>query len=72
MTNRDRKMAVRLLSSISDRKDRDAEETKQIKELQIMLMIGVKAEIQAVDNRGDITDWLDERLSSSLGADIEL
>lgn len=55
-------MAVQLLSSMCNKKDREDEESKHIQELQIMLMLGVKAEIQAVDNLGDITDWLDYKL----------
>jgi meiotic recombination protein SPO11 len=35
---------------------------EQRNELQLMLMLNVKAEIQAVDNHGDISDWLDRRL----------
>jgi meiotic recombination protein SPO11 len=35
---------------------------EQFGELQRMLMLNLKAEIQAVDDFGDITDWLDEAL----------
>ncbi len=35
----------------------------QMRELQRMLMLNIKAEIQAVDNYGDIADWLDKRLN---------
>lgn len=35
---------------------------EQLGELQRMLMLNIKAEIQAVDNFGDMTNWLDERL----------
>jgi meiotic recombination protein SPO11 len=34
----------------------------EIQELQVMLMLNLKAEIQAVDNLGDMTEWLDRRL----------
>lgn len=35
---------------------------KQMGELQRMLMLNIKAEIQAVDNYGNVADWLDEKL----------
>jgi meiotic recombination protein SPO11 len=35
-----------------------------MRELQRMLMLNIKAEIQAVDNYGDIADWLDRKLST--------
>jgi len=31
-------------------------------ELQRMLMLNIKAEMQAVDNYGNIADWLDAKL----------
>lgn len=34
----------------------------QMRELQRMLMLNIKAEIQVVDNYGDIADWLDSKL----------
>lgn len=40
----------------------DHEETEQLRELQVMLMLNVKAEIQAIDNMGDLSDWLDEKI----------
>jgi meiotic recombination protein SPO11 len=39
------------------------DEADHMGELQRMLMLNIKAEIQAVDNYGDIADWLDKRLS---------
>lgn len=35
---------------------------KQMGELQRMLMLNIKAEIQAVDNYGNVADWLDAKL----------
>lgn len=40
----------------------DHEETEQLREIQVMLMLNVKAEIQAIDNMGDLSDWLDEKI----------
>lgn len=41
------------------------DEMEQIRELQRMLMLNVKAEIQAVDNFGDLAGWLDEKLTEA-------
>ena len=40
----------------------DADSREHLGELQTMLTLNVKAEIQAVDNFGDMTEWLDDRL----------
>jgi len=63
LTRRGRKMAVNLLRGICREQEvAEVDETEQIRELQMMLMLNIKAEIQAVDNLGDITHWLDEKL----------
>lgn len=36
--------------------------TDQMLELQRMLLLNVKAEIQTMDNYGDLTEWLDSKL----------
>lgn len=41
----------------------DHEEVEQLLELQMMLMLNMKAEIQAVDDMGDITDWLEDKMN---------
>ncbi|KAK5656763.1 hypothetical protein OQA88_4311 [Cercophora sp. LCS_1] len=66
LTQADRKRAIETMNDIHDTKNtkRDAE---QLRELQRMLMMNIKAEIQAVDHYGDITDWLNEKLRSHLG-----
>lgn len=42
----------------------DHEETEQLRELQVMLMLNMKAEIQAIDNMGDLSDWLDVKIGT--------
>ncbi|OAQ95780.1 hypothetical protein LLEC1_04982 [Akanthomyces lecanii] len=66
LTPRDRFSAIRML-----RKDFHSEHGGSThiairRELQIMLMLGAKAEIQALDDSGDITLWLDTALHSFL------
>ncbi|KAK3901430.1 Spo11/DNA topoisomerase VI subunit A [Staphylotrichum tortipilum] len=62
LTQRDRRRAVQIMRAVcgADRPNRD--EADVILQLQRMLMLNIKAEIQAVDNYGDIADWLDEKL----------
>ena len=63
LTTRDRKMAISMLHGLCAKgDDADEEEMNQVRELQMMLMLNIKAEIQVVDNHGDITHWLDEKL----------
>ncbi|KAB5531447.1 Spo11/DNA topoisomerase VI subunit A [Coniochaeta sp. 2T2.1] len=63
LTTRDRKMAVSMLKTLCHEQELDDKgDMDQVRELQMMLMLNIKAEIQAVDNMGDITHWLDEKL----------
>ncbi|KAI0408260.1 Spo11/DNA topoisomerase VI subunit A [Xylaria palmicola] len=58
----DRRLAVRLLSAEMGKADQRAESVQLIRELQIMLLLNTKAEIQAIDEAGDLTAWLDSAL----------
>ncbi|KXH49818.1 type IIB DNA topoisomerase [Colletotrichum simmondsii] len=60
LTLRDRTRAINMIKEIDEDgtdNDRDCR-----RELQVMLFLGIKAEIQAVDNTGDMSRWLDEHL----------
>ncbi|KAI0017176.1 Spo11/DNA topoisomerase VI subunit A [Xylariomycetidae sp. FL0641] len=63
----DRKKAVGLLDGLDDGPAHDASEIEIRRELQIMILLNVKAEIQAVDDWGDLTAWLDARLVTEMG-----
>jgi meiotic recombination protein SPO11 len=63
LTQSDRKKAVEVMTEISRADGMDDDGADQMRELQRMLMLNVKAEIQAVDNYGDIADWLDGKLN---------
>lgn len=67
LSHRDRKLAISTLNKVNDltRNDDVAEELKA--ELQRMLMLGVKTEIQWLDESGSITQWLDREMGASLG-----
>ncbi|KAK0754401.1 Spo11/DNA topoisomerase VI subunit A [Schizothecium vesticola] len=62
LTDADRKKAVDLMNDIRSTDVVDGDNLEQLNELQRMLMLNVKAEIQAVDDFGNIASWLDERL----------
>lgn len=64
MTQRDRKKAVGVLREIVAVGNVDGDALDQMHELQRMLMLNIKAEIQAVDNHGDVADWLDTKLTA--------
>ncbi|KAI8316797.1 Meiotic recombination protein rec12 [Colletotrichum sp. SAR11_59] len=60
LKERDRKIAKTLLGNIPA--DLDEYNIECRRELQIMLFLNVKAEIQAVDDAGDISNWLDAHM----------
>jgi len=62
LTFSDRKKAVSVLKEICDAEEIEDDEKIQTLELQRMLMLNLKAEIQALDDFGDIARWLDEKL----------
>jgi meiotic recombination protein SPO11 len=59
LTARDRKIAMKMLAKSVAEEDRDEEWGR---ELQIMLMMNVKAEIQILGNGEALGDWLDKKL----------
>lgn len=60
LTARDRKRAANMIKGMSE--DGTESDTECRRELQVMLFLGVKAEIQAVDDTGDMSKWLDEHM----------
>lgn len=65
LTQRDRKKAVDILEEIAASEVESPEVLEQKLELQRILMLNIKAEMQAVDDRGDITEWLDRTLRNA-------
>ncbi|KAK1714542.1 Spo11/DNA topoisomerase VI subunit A [Colletotrichum acutatum] len=62
LTLRDRTRSINMIKEIEEDgpdNDRDCR-----RELQVMLFLGIKAEIQAVDNTGDMSRWLDEHMGT--------
>lgn len=62
LCTRERRETVRLLSKTIEKEDESFEHIDIIRELQMMLLFNTKAEIQAVDDAGDLTRWLDNAL----------
>lgn len=65
LTPGDRKKAVEVMRDIYDNGEADAAAREQFGELQRMLLLNIKAEIQALDDFGNITDWLTEALGAA-------
>ncbi|KAI0835180.1 DNA topoisomerase IV, alpha subunit [Hypoxylon sp. FL0890] len=63
LTALDRRKAMNLLSKLDGDHGENVDEMGLIHELQLMLMLNIKAEIQAVDDAGNLTRWLDVKLS---------
>ncbi|KAK4202027.1 putative meiosis-specific topoisomerase [Triangularia verruculosa] len=66
---RDRRKAGNILRAIWSVEEPPKDEKEHAEELQRMLMLNIKAEIQAVDNYGDLSTWLDDKLCVGMGAD---
>ncbi|KAL7823658.1 Spo11/DNA topoisomerase VI subunit A [Trichoderma gracile] len=62
---RDRKLAVGMLEKLRETRD-DPDAIELQRELQVMLMMGIKAEIQWLDEAGNLTEWLDVKLGQML------
>lgn len=63
---RDRRLATRTLAKLSARCTEDPELERLQRELRIMLMMGVKAETQWLDDAGNLTQWLDDNIGLML------
>lgn len=66
LTGTDRKKTQRLLGNMTTdaHEEFDTEQSEQIRELQLMLMLNLKAEIQAIDDMGDLSTWLDDKMAA--------
>ncbi|KAK4656813.1 endodeoxyribonuclease [Podospora pseudocomata] len=69
LTLRDRKKAGDILRAISSVELPSGGGLEHAQELQRMLMLNIKAEIQAVDSYGDLSTWLDDNLYARMHAD---
>lgn len=63
---RDRKYAIGLLHRISEDGMHSSAGFEVRRELQVQLLLGVKGEIEDVDNHGHLIPWLDNKLQEIL------
>lgn len=66
LTPRDQLTAVSVLNKLSDNLPEDEDAFELRRELQVMLSLGIKAEIEWLDDSGDICQWLDRQLGAVL------
>ncbi|CAK7237040.1 endodeoxyribonuclease [Sporothrix curviconia] len=75
MTETDRRTAVCLLKEmclgVYDDPGVEEANLEQCHEVQVMLMLNAKAEIQAADDYGDLATWLDNKLCQAQEGDLE-
>ena len=57
-----------MLSRLSDTDSVDGGQAELMQELRALLMLGVKAEIQWLDEAGSLVEWLDGEMSAFLRA----
>lgn len=62
LTQRDRKLAIKLLGDLADMDGRDTDVAEARRELQVILMMNVKVEIQAMNDEGDVAGYLERKL----------
>ncbi|KAK4082872.1 uncharacterized protein Triagg1_1762 [Trichoderma aggressivum f. europaeum] len=65
LSTRDRNVAVGILKKVVESGDEPAA-LELRRELQVMLMMGIKAEIQWLDEAGNLTEWLDIKIEQML------
>lgn len=70
LTTRDRKVAVTVVATLSDLAATDQAAADLKSEAQRMLMLGVKCEIQWLDESGNLLAWLDRELLRVCRADL--
>ncbi|TDZ59888.1 Meiotic recombination protein rec12 [Colletotrichum trifolii] len=68
LTQRDRTRARNIIKDLVE--ESDSHDVSCRRELQVMLFLGIKAEIQAMDDAGDMTAWLDEHMRDFLYGDV--
>ncbi|KAF7553647.1 hypothetical protein G7046_g7053 [Stylonectria norvegica] len=66
LTHRDRTVALGALRKLQLSPSDDVETAEMSRELQVLLMLGVKTEIEWLDESGILCEWLDEKLSELL------
>lgn len=66
LTLKDRLAATSILRKFCQSESASEELQEARRDLQVMIILGLKAEIQSLDDSGDITTWLETELNSTL------
>ncbi|KAM0408944.1 hypothetical protein ACHAPD_011104 [Fusarium lateritium] len=69
MSTRERNTAISTLKKIFNPSHNETEVSETKHELQLMLVLGVKAEIEWLDESGDLFSWLDGEIGEALISD---
>lgn len=67
---RERAAAISTLKKMEHISGNDVEVSEMRRELQLMLTLGVKAEIEWLDESGDLCSWLDGEIGEALISDL--
>ncbi|KAH7191988.1 Spo11/DNA topoisomerase VI subunit A [Fusarium flagelliforme] len=70
MSTRERKATFSTLKKVSDSSSNEIEVSETVHELQMMMALGVKAEIEWLDESGDLCSWLDDEIGEALISDM--
>jgi meiotic recombination protein SPO11 len=66
LNGRERATAISILKKISQHSSNELEASELRRELQLMIMLGVKAEIEWLDESGNLCSWLDGEIGEAL------
>ncbi|SPJ83893.1 related to meiotic recombination protein rec12 [Fusarium torulosum] len=69
LSARERAAAISTLKKMENLSGNDVEASEMRRQLQLMLAVGVKAEIEWFDESGDLCSWLDGEISEALISD---
>lgn len=66
LSSRDRSFATKAMDRTFERGQDEDDVLKIRRQLQLMLMLGIKVEIQGLDEYGNLAGWLDQELARQL------
>jgi meiotic recombination protein SPO11 len=69
LSARERAAAISILKKMERLSVNDVEASEMRREVQLMLTLGVKAEIEWLDESGDLCSWLDGEIGEALISD---
>jgi meiotic recombination protein SPO11 len=70
MSARGRTAAISTLKKVAHPSSNENEASEMRHELQLMLVLGIKAEIEWLDESGDLFSWLDGEIGEALISDM--